>query len=118
MSDPVLLKRSSAGIDWYIQDHDDGPGANIIAKQDVTHILEHNQAMERHNDGYTQDKSWRRCASIPIMVQYKWMTEEGLDIYSADPDQQRRLAQKLDDPEWRYLRTAHFTLGDHWRHSI
>lgn len=115
LSDETFLLRSSAGIDWHMADDPHGPGATLTATQDVTDILEFNQAQAGHNDGYTKDKSIRRAFSIPMMVQYKWLTEEGLDVFSQDPDMQRRLCKKLDDPEWRYLRTAHFTLGDSWK---
>lgn len=114
----IPLLRSSAGVDWYWRDDDDGPGAAAIAVQEVTPILEQNQAAATHNDGYSKDRTMARVASIPLAVIYKWMTEEGWDPFSPDPDCQKKLAQKLDDPEWRYLRSSELIIGDHWRHSI
>lgn len=113
----VPLLRSSAGIDWFWRD-EDGYGATALARQEVTPILERNQASATHNDGYTADRSMARIASIPISVIYKWLTEEGWYAFDPDPDVQKKLAAKLDDPEWRYLRTSELIVGDHWRHHI
>lgn len=85
------------------------------ATQDVAPILERNKAMAAHNNGYTPSKDMRRVASIPVSIQYKWLTEEGWDCLSPDADCQRKLCQKLDSSEYMYLRTAEFRLGDHWR---
>lgn len=113
----VPLLRSGAGIDWYWQDDDDGPGATAYAVQDVAPILERNQAMATHNDGYTPSRDMARIASIPLSIVYKWMTEEGWDPFSQDPGCQRKLAEKLDSSEFRYLRTSEIVVGDHWKHS-
>lgn len=117
MSEFDFLLTSKAGMRWGYRE-DAGQGATFIAEQDIAPALEHAQAQNLHNDGYSPDKSWRRCATIPVAIQLKWLTEEGWDCLSPDPDCQRKLAQKLDDPSYMYLRTAHFRIGDHWRHSI
>lgn len=115
----IPLLRSSAGVDWYWRDDENGPGATVVAAQEVTSILERNQAMANHNDGYTKSREMARIASIPLTVIYRWMTEHpGFDPFSQDPACQKKLCQLLDDPEWRYLRTSEVILGDHWRHSI
>ena len=111
------LLTSSAGIEhsWM----EDAQG-NVIFRQqqDVAPILEHAKAQARHNNGYTADKSLRRCATIPASIRLKWLSEEGWDCFSPDPECQRRLCQKLDSSEWAHLRTAEFRLGDHWRKHI
>lgn len=117
MSDFTPLLTSKAGIDWSIREEDNGK-FSVRSETDVTAILESNQAQASHNNGYTPDKSWRRCATIPIAVQLKWMIEEGWDCLSPDPDCQKKLAQKLDSSEYHYLRTAEFRIGDHYKHHI
>lgn len=47
----------------------------------------------------------RYVAEIPEIVIERWF-KEGINFYSADPDMQRKVAQKLNDPEYRYLRTS------------
>ncbi len=73
--------------------------------QDVAPILDHNHNLETMGDGgyIDADKSVRRVASIPSVVQQMWM-KEGINIYNRDHWPQVR--KKLNDPEWRYLRTA------------
>ena len=114
----VPLFTSGCGVTWLWQDDEQGLGATALAVQEVTPILERNQAMAGHNSGYTPSRDMARIASIPLTVIYKWLTEEGWDALSPDPDCQRKLAQKLDDPEWRYLRTSELIVGDSWRHHI
>lgn len=113
----IPLLRSSAGIDWYWRD-EEGQGATAFAVQDVAPILEQNKAMATHNDGYTSSRDMARIASIPLAIVYKWLTEEGWDAFSPDPDCQKKLAAKLDSSDFRYLRTSELIVGDHWRHSI
>lgn len=115
MSDFDPLFTSKAGVRWGYRE-DAGKGATFAATQEVAPILENNQAMASHNDGYSPSREMRRVASIPMTLLYKWMAEEGWDPFSQDPDCQRKLAQKLDDPEYHYLRTAPGRVGDHWKH--
>lgn len=107
---------SIAGLRRYVRE--DADGLTIATTQDVSDILEGNKAMANHNNGYTPSKDMRRAATIPVSIIYKWMTEEGWDPYSPDPDCQRKLAQKLDSSEYRYLRTADFVIGDSWKHGV
>ena len=98
--------RSSYGIDHYwIQD---GDGFRIRSEQDITPILEANKAQATHNDGYSADRTMRRAATIPFIIGQKWLNEEGWDWRDAprDPDVARKLVQKLNDPDYAYLRTA------------
>lgn len=111
------LFTSSAGVRHAWREDADGTMV-FSASQDVAPILERNKAMANHNNGYTPSRDLRRVATIPVSIQMKWMTEEGWDCLSPDPDCQRKLAQKLDSSEYMHLRTAEFRIGDHWRHSI
>lgn len=95
---------SSAGARYEVQT--DSSGNLLIAGyQDVWAILEANQAMLTENSGYTHDKTFRRVASIPLLLRNKIMIEEGWDPYRPDlyPERYRRL---LNDPDFRKLRTA------------
>jgi hypothetical protein len=118
MSNRRRLLTSSAGIAYDWQETERG-GANIIAVADVAPILERNKAMATHNDGYSKSREMRRVASIPLILLQKWKNEEGWDPWNtSDPDVQRKLALKLDDPEYQWLRTAPGRVGDSWRKSI
>ena len=109
------LTVSPDGTRHYYADTAEG-GAIIRSEVDVAPVLEMNKAQATHNDGYSPDRSWRRVASIPTIIQQKWLLEEGWDCLSPDPDCQRKLAQKLDSIEYQYLRTAPGRLGVHKPH--
>lgn len=77
---------------------------HLIYTGDAEPVLELNKA--RANDpevtrhGIKED-FWL-YASIPTIVQLKWMIEEGIDIYN--PSHGPRISRKLEDPEYRYLK--------------
>lgn len=79
-------------------------GADILTVQDVGAYLDRNKAMANHNDGYTPSRDMRRVADIPAIVIEKWLREEGLDVWN--PEHNDRLARKLNDPDYAWLRTA------------
>jgi hypothetical protein len=82
----------------------------VYREQDVEAILNRNRA--EINEAPTwrpyasgrKDVSIRKVAEIPLVVAEQWM-KEGFNILSPDPDMQKKLRQKLNDPEYAYLRT-------------
>lgn len=79
-------------------------------QQEVDPVLDHNRVVRNHcGDGYTPSRDMKRVASIPVSIIHKWLTEEGIDVWSGD--QQDRLAKKLNDPDYAFLRTAPGRLG-------
>jgi hypothetical protein len=92
------------GIASYIRD--DGVTTEILSSADVTAHLEQNKAMANHNDGYSPSRELRRVASIPAIVILKWKEELGVDFYSSDPEQKRKVRQLLNSSEYQFLRTA------------
>ena len=51
-----------------------------------------------------KDVPMRKVAEIPLIVVEQWL-KEGINIFSPDPDMQKKFRQKLNDPNYRYLRT-------------
>jgi hypothetical protein len=45
-------------------------------------------------------------AEIPMGIIAKFRKDYNIDIFSSDPDQQKALMKKLDDPDYRYLKTT------------
>lgn len=80
-------------------------GFDIITEQDCEPIIEENKRKQSAGRAYyARDPDGWRVAEIPIVVQMKWMTEHGVDVLNRDHwPAVRRL---LNDPEWRYLKTA------------
>lgn len=107
MDEPFFV--SSAGVRHYWRDEPDGRTATIISSADVGAALEQNKAMALHNDGYSPSRELRRVAFIPAIIAYKWLSEEGWNVY--DPEHSDRLARKLNSSDYAFLRTAPGQLG-------
>ena len=76
------------------------------ATQDVEPILERNQRLR----GEPQADDWaRHVATIPNVILLKWLNEEHargnteLRMFTKEFD--ALVARKLEDPDWKYLRT-------------
>jgi len=71
--------------------------------QDVAPILEANKALAAdpaHSD------FGRLIADIPCVVVEKWLHQEGVNVLGLPAHEfDRFIRRKLDDPDWRYLRT-------------
>lgn len=106
----VPLFRSAAGIQHMWEDVGGGKYAihSFQAGQSVEDVLDNNKAMANHNDGWSQGggRVMRRAASIPPIIVLKWLNEEGWNVY--DPNHEDKLKQKLNDPDWKWLRTADY----------
>ena len=78
----------------------------IAHEQDCAAYLEANRALANADDrGFVSGaRELRRAASIPNAVVLKWLVEEGIDVMN--PDHWPAVRRKLNDPEWRHLRTA------------
>lgn len=99
----LLAPEFSGDTAHYWEDTPDGPVIRSV--QDVAPVLERALAMRNHNDGYSPSRELRRVAFIPNIIRDKWLAEEGWDAWRPDlyPE---KLVQKLNDPDWAYLRTA------------
>lgn len=71
--------------------------------EDVTANLEQNVRDQNAGDGYTPSRDMRRVASIPMIIVEKWM-REGLNLF--DQNDWPKIRAKLNDSEYRHLRTA------------
>jgi len=88
----------------------DGDGKfRLTETQDVQAILDHNQrrATEAHG-GWTESKDMRYVGSIPLSIIHKWKVEKGIDVFNKD--HWPAVKRLLNDPDWRKLRGAHWTV--------
>lgn len=77
----------------------------IETVQDVEPILERNKALQNEDDGgWSPSRDLRRAASIPDVVILKWRRELGVDVFNRN--HWPAVKRLLNDPEWRWLRTA------------
>lgn len=77
--------------------------------QDVEPYLKANAAQRNSVGDYKnkwsrKDRPLRMIADIPNVIVERWM-KEGLNIFSNDPDMTNKIRKKLDEPEYRYLKT-------------
>lgn len=75
-------------------------------KQHVDGFLEWNRRAQNDSD-YSRNgikNDWWHVARIPNGVVEKWLLEDGIDVFNKD--HRKRVAKKLNDPDWRYLRTG------------
>ena len=84
---------------------DEGEGKfHIHRYADVEPIIDANKRLYNNGDGYSKSREWKRVASIPIAVQLQWIQKYGCDPLGKGNE--KLLKRILNDPEWRYLRTA------------
>jgi len=87
--------------------------------QDITDILDRNKELQNLMQDPKAD--WRHTATIPNVIYEKWISEEwgrGNKITSIfGPEMEKVVQKKLQDPDYRWLRTDNpsnpFHLG--WR---
>ena len=95
------LLTSSRGINWGMRKDDQGR-IEFVASGDSEAVLDRNKQIHNHGVHRNAEKDRYLAASIPPIIEVKWLTEEGLNIH--DPNHRDRLRKKLNDPEWSHLR--------------
>ena len=74
-------------------------------EQDAEPILDLNHAKRSMGRAYyAEDPDLHRVASVPLGVAYQWLAKYGVEAWN--PDHIDRVKRLLNDPEWRYLKTA------------
>ena len=97
----VLDDGSWNGLKKSIRSDPTDPDAVEVLYEDVSGgaIIEENKRAETHKVG----KDLWHVGHIPASVGMKWLVEEGVDMWSQDPDMRRRVMRKLMDSDYRYL---------------
>lgn len=101
------LYTSASGVARY-GEGDGAGGIRVISTQDVQSVLDRNVQLQNLNDGYNKARDMKREASIPMLLLYAWADEWGFDhadIWTSE-DFKARMMARLNDPEWRKLRTS------------
>lgn len=82
----------------------------IETVQDVSPYLERNKEIQLNGDDKKQIKNnWWHVASIPIGVQYKWMSDHGVNVWNKD--HKKAVFKLLNDPDYKYLKTTAGNIG-------
>ncbi len=83
----------------------EGGGFALHYSQDVEPVLDFNKAKQlAGRDYYASDPDMWKVASIPVTVHYEWIRRYGTDPLAQGNE--KLLERLLNDPEWRYLKTA------------
>lgn len=102
----MLLDKTPEGI---VQTSDFQDGKLVVKTfQDVEPILDRNKKLQSADEYKRQGikNDYQHVASIPLVVVHEWM-KQGINIWNKDD--WPKIRAKLQDPEYKYLRT---TLGD------
>jgi hypothetical protein len=110
----LLDHQPDSGVSTYhVYDHDTKV-TTIETVQDVAPFLERTRAMRNHGTGGGNrlndvtkkqiKKGWLSYASIPAVVEYKWMKEHGVNINN--PDHRPAVFKLLNSREYAYLKTT------------
>lgn len=62
-------------------------------------IIEENKRAETHK----VSKDMWHVAHIPASVGMKWLVEDGIDMWSTDPDMRKRVMRRVLDSDYRHL---------------
>lgn len=87
---------------------DDKGNITVNAIQDLEPLLDRNKAAANDRGKRITSDYANPIATIPPVIALKWFNEEGWWIYDADKDEdvQKKLNEKLNSSDWRYLRTS------------
>ena len=106
MSRRLLDYDPLTGITQYFHNDEITGKWAIETVQDVDPILDVNKALQNDED-YSKDgikKEFWHVARIPVVIQEKWLREDGINIYNKD--HWHKVKQKLNDPDYLYLKTT------------
>lgn len=100
--DPVL-----GTTEFFHYDHFTGD-VHIETVQDVEPILDWNKELANDTDRTQKgikEGMWH-YASIPIVVQLRWLNDYGMEAWPMKPGNEKLLFMLLNDPDWRYLKST------------
>lgn len=97
----VIDDGSWNGLKKSIRSNPDDPDAVQVLYEDVSGgaIIEENKRAETHK----VSKDLWHVGHIPASVGLKWLAEEGVDVWSSNPEMKRRVMRKLMDSDYRHL---------------
>ena len=108
MTKRLLDYDPETGVTEYFHYHADTDTTVVETVQDVEPILDKNKGLT-NDDDYTKmgiKKEMWHYASVPLVVQMRWLNEYGLENWPMHPHNKDLLFRLLNSPEWRYLKTT------------
>jgi hypothetical protein len=106
MSKRLLDFDPNTGVSTFHQYDETEDKTYVSYEQDVEQILERNKRLANEATGKMGDMV--HVASIPTVVQLKWLTEYGVDL--TNKDHMPAVKRLLNSDEWRYLKVRHIII--------
>jgi hypothetical protein len=78
--------------------------------QDLQPIFDANKEAQNHCSPWSASREIKLVARIPTIFAMKWQQEDGLDVFSPDPDVQRKIDDRLNSSEFQWMRTDNSVL--------
>jgi len=108
MSSPLLVDTLPDGTKEWLH-YDEADDRFILQREgDVEAVIKYTRA--RQNDGtngYGETREWRHIAEIPNLILFKWMNDDGVDVFKLKGNELSRfIKRKLNDPDWQNFRTV------------
>lgn len=88
----------------------DGDKTIITKSQDITAAVEYNKAAAIERGKRITSDAYNPVACIPAIFQVKMLQDHNLNIYSHEPEQQKKFKRVMNSSEYRFLRTSELTL--------
>lgn len=97
----VIDNGSWNGLKKSMRSSGDDHGTVEVKYEDVSggSIIEENKRAETHK----VSKDLWHVAHIPASVGLKWLAEDGIDMWSTDPDMRKRVLRRCMDSDYRHL---------------
>lgn len=77
---------------------------HVAHTQDISPIISSNIAQTNEADKHAKWGDTARVATIPAVVVMEWM-KEGINVMAPTYEDQKKIKNKLNSPEYAYLRT-------------
>ena len=77
---------------------------HVAHTQDIAPVIADNIARSNEIDKPAKYGETERVASIPMVVVVQWM-QEGINVMNPTYEDQKKIKQRLNSPEYAYLRT-------------
>ena len=108
MTKRLLNRDPLTGIEEWFHYDPQTDTTYVETLQDVEPVLEMNKQLRNDDEVWKKGVkgSWAMYASIPLVVQMRWLSEYGMDNWPLRPGNEKLLFRLLNDPEWKYLKTT------------
>ena len=92
------------GVEEFLYDHTNDT-AIVRKSYDISDYLDANKAaLTNGTNGWSQDRTMKKVASIPLALAEKWLTEEGID--ATNKEHWPAIRRKLNSSDYAHLRTS------------